>query len=558
MYGSGVLLADRYQLDEQLGRGGMGEVWRATDQILGRTVAVKVMRPDLVAQSGFAQRFLAEARSMATVKHPAVVDIYDFHGDSSEAFLVMELIEGESLAQRIRRVGRIDPASAMNLIARAAEALHAAHEKGIVHRDVKPANLLVTDDDHVVLTDFGIARTDTATHLTVTGQVMGTPSYLAPEQVLGRQATPSSDVYALGVVAYECLTGRLPFSGENSFAVATQRLNEPPEPLDPDVPPDVATVVQRALAAEPDHRWRSARDLAEAARAPAAQMQPQNALPQNALPQNATAVTIAGPDAMPTQHVRPPGGYPPAAPPQVPPNAPTARATRPATRQEYPPPPTAATMRVQPDPQPVRPSRRQPPTTVQPASEHAAPPRHEPAATRSPDEPRRQRRPRSLIVACVLLAVASLGLLLYVGVLSSVRADVVDVVRDRLDLDYEIVLNAVPVAAWLVTALYGFLALMLLLLAVPVGIGSREARRWAYRFGLITLLGAAPLGVVAAIQFNRLEPGSGFWGALLDAVPSSAIQNVLVAGIITMIVLLVALVLLATRPVNDYIATRRR
>jgi serine/threonine-protein kinase len=254
MYGSGVLLADRYQLDERIGSGGMGEVWRATDLVLGRTVAVKVMRPQLVAQPGFAQRFLAEARAMATVKHPAVVDIYDFQGDSSAAFLVMELVDGEPLSHRLQRIGRMRPAAAMALVAQTAEALQAAHDRGIVHRDVKPANLLVTSDERVVLTDFGIARSGASAQLTATGEVIGTPSYLAPEQVLGQQATPSSDMYALGVVAYECLTGRLPFGGDNSFAIATRRLHEPPPPMDADIPPGVVALVQRTMAAEPDER----------------------------------------------------------------------------------------------------------------------------------------------------------------------------------------------------------------------------------------------------------------------------------------------------------------
>src|SRR5690606_33504424 len=266
MYGPGTVLADRYRLDERVGGGGMGEVWRGTDQVLERTVAVKMMRHELVEEPGFAERFLSEARTMAAIRHPGVVAIHDYRGDDANAFLVMEYVEGEALSRRLHRSGSIDPTRTMRMIAQAADALHAAHLNGVVHRDIKPGNLLVTPTDTVVLTDFGIARSAASTPLTATGAGAGTPSYLAPAQVLGQPATARSDVYAPGVLAYECLTGRRPFDGDNPFEIAMKRLREPPPPLPGHIPAEVVAVVERALAADPEQRWQTAADLAAAAR----------------------------------------------------------------------------------------------------------------------------------------------------------------------------------------------------------------------------------------------------------------------------------------------------
>jgi serine/threonine-protein kinase len=259
------ILAGRYRLRERIGAGGMGEVWKATDDVLGRTVAVKLVLPNLLDSPGFVRRFVAEARAMASVRHPGVVAIHDFHGDESGAYLVMEYVDGEPLSQLLARVGRLDPATAMDLVRQTAQALQAVHDRGIVHRDVKPANILVRPDGAVALTDFGIALADDNPNLTLSGAIIGTPSYLAPEQVLGHPASPLTDVYALGIVAYECLAGRRPFVGENPIAVAMQRLTQPPPPLDGVIPPTVGAVVERALAADPTHRWPSAVALALAA-----------------------------------------------------------------------------------------------------------------------------------------------------------------------------------------------------------------------------------------------------------------------------------------------------
>ena len=266
MASPGTVLAQRYRLDERVGGGAMGEVWRGTDTALDRTIAVKIVRAELLDEPGFRERFQVEAQTMARIKHHGVVAVHDYHSDPELAFLVMEYIEGESLARRLYRAGRLDPIRTMAFVAQAGDALQAAHDKGVVHRDVKPGNLLVTPEETVVLTDFGIARSIAASPLTATGAVVGTVSYLAPEQILGKPATPQSDVYALGVVAYECLVGRRPFDGENPFDVAMRRLREPPPPLGPDVPPAIAAVVERALAPDPERRWGSAAELARAAR----------------------------------------------------------------------------------------------------------------------------------------------------------------------------------------------------------------------------------------------------------------------------------------------------
>src|SRR4051812_27611480 len=266
MISPGVTLGGRYRLDERIAGGGMGDVWRGTDEVLGRTVAVKILLPALLDEPGFAERFRGEARTMATINHPGVVDIYDYGSENGTAFLIMEYIEGDALSRTLSRVGRLTPARTMALVAQAADALHAAHEKGIVHRDVKPGNLLVRPNGTLVLTDFGIARSDLVGQLTAAGSVLGTASYISPEQATGSVATPASDVYALGVVAYQCLAGRRPFEGDNPLEIAMKHVREAPRPLPADIPPQVRAIVERALAKDPAARWPSAAALASVAR----------------------------------------------------------------------------------------------------------------------------------------------------------------------------------------------------------------------------------------------------------------------------------------------------
>lgn len=265
MHGAGTLLAGRYRLDERIGGGGMGEVWRGVDEVLGRTVAVKIMLAALLDEPGFAERFLGEARTMARLTHPGVVDVYDYSSDGRTAFLVMEYVDGAPLSRTLAQVGRLTAGRTMALVAQAAEALQAAHTAGIVHRDVKPGNLMVRSDGTLVLTDFGISRSDLA-GLTGTGTVLGTASYLSPEQAAGQVATAASDIYALGVVAYQCLAGRRPFEGDNPLEIAMKHAREEPGPLPGDIPAGVRGIVARALAKDPAQRWPSAASMAAAAR----------------------------------------------------------------------------------------------------------------------------------------------------------------------------------------------------------------------------------------------------------------------------------------------------
>jgi serine/threonine-protein kinase len=271
MVSGGTTLGGRYKLDERIAGGGMGDVWRGTDEVLGRTVAVKILLPALLEEPGFAERFRGEARTMATINHPGVVDVYDYGSDASVgAYLVMEYVEGDALSRTLSRVNRLTPARTMALVAQAADALQAAHEKGIVHRDVKPGNLLVRPNGTLVLTDFGIARSAQVGQLTQAGAVLGTASYISPEQASGAVATPLSDIYALGVVAYQCLSGRRPHEGDNPLEIAMKHVRDQPPPLPADIPPAVRGVVERAMAKDPNARFPSAAAFGQVARHTAA------------------------------------------------------------------------------------------------------------------------------------------------------------------------------------------------------------------------------------------------------------------------------------------------
>jgi serine/threonine-protein kinase len=271
MVSVGTTLGGRYKLDERIAGGGMGDVWRGTDEVLGRTVAVKILLPALLEEPGFAERFRGEARTMATINHPGVVDVYDYGSDPTVgAYLVMEYVEGDALSRTLSRVSRVTPGRTMALIAQAADALQAAHEKGIVHRDVKPGNLLVRPNGTLVLTDFGIARSAQVGQLTQAGSVLGTASYISPEQASGATATPLSDIYALGVVAYQCLSGRRPYEGDNPLEIAMRHVREQPPPLPADIPPSVRGIVERAMAKDPAARFPTAAAFAQVARRAAA------------------------------------------------------------------------------------------------------------------------------------------------------------------------------------------------------------------------------------------------------------------------------------------------
>jgi serine/threonine-protein kinase len=260
-----------YEIIAPLGSGGMGEVWRARDTALGRDVAIKLLKPEFAGDPVFRTRFEGEARHAASLHHPGIAAVYDvgeqiLQDGSVRPFLVMELVDGRPLSSLIRPGVGMDPAVVRDIVAQAGDALAVAHAAGIVHRDVKPANLLVTADRTVKITDFGIARALSQAAVTGTGAVMGTPQYLSPEQARGDTATPASDVYGLGVVAYECLAGRRPFEKETAVATALAHLNDPVPPLPATVPPDLAAVVMRALAKKPAERFPDAGAFAAALR----------------------------------------------------------------------------------------------------------------------------------------------------------------------------------------------------------------------------------------------------------------------------------------------------
>jgi eukaryotic-like serine/threonine-protein kinase len=263
----GQMLGDRYRLDDRIAAGGMGEVWQATDTVLGRDVAVKTLKGDRATDPGFQTRFRHEARAMAVLHHPGVADVYDYGQttDGGDAYIVMARVQGQPLNELIASRGRLSPVEAMSIVAQAARALDAAHQAGIVHRDVKPSNLIVRPDGSVVLVDFGVARSAESAALTGAKEVVGTALYIAPEQVSKRTTGPPADVYALGAVAYHCLTGHPPFVGNNPIAVAMQHLQDPPPALPGDIPEPVRLLVDTALAKDPEQRFSSAAAMADSA-----------------------------------------------------------------------------------------------------------------------------------------------------------------------------------------------------------------------------------------------------------------------------------------------------
>lgn len=273
---SEVVLSGRYRLDDRVATGGMGDVWRATDLVLGRQVAVKVLLPALVSDPDFIARFRSEARIMASLRSPGIVQVFDCGEDqladgSRADYLVMEFVDGEPLSKRIEAAGRLEVAETMSIVAQVAQALHAAHARGIVHRDVKPSNLLVQADGTVVLVDFGVARSTNVTSITSANAVPGTALYMAPEQAAGRPVSGATDIYALGAVAYCCLTGAPPFTGDSPLQVAVRHLDDEPPELPEEIPAPVRQLVARALAKDPADRFPTGAALAHAARAAVAE-----------------------------------------------------------------------------------------------------------------------------------------------------------------------------------------------------------------------------------------------------------------------------------------------
>lgn len=264
---TGLTFGGRYELQSRIAIGGMGEVWKATDLVIGRTIAIKILKDEYLGDPGFLERFRAEARHAALVNHEGIANVYDYGEEDGSAYLVMELVPGEALSTVLERERVLSTDKVLDIVAQTALALHAAHAAGLVHRDVKPGNLLITPDGRVKITDFGIARIADQVPLTATGQVMGTVQYLSPEQASGQPASPATDIYSLGIVAYECLAGRRPFTGESQVAIAMAQINDTPPELPVTVAEPVRNLVYSCIAKKPADRPATAAHLARAAQA---------------------------------------------------------------------------------------------------------------------------------------------------------------------------------------------------------------------------------------------------------------------------------------------------
>jgi serine/threonine protein kinase len=390
---SGTLLAGRYRLDHPLATGGMARVWEARDEVLGRPVAVKVLLEHLVDDASFVTRFRAEALAAARLTHPSVVSVYDTCSAPGLEAIVMELVDGETLRQRLDG-GRLDEDEAARIGARIAEALAVAHRAGIVHRDIKPANVLLSSTGRVVVTDFGIAKAAEGADLTTGGQMLGTAKYLAPEQVEGLRVDGRADVYALGVVLYEAVCGRVPFSADTEAATALARIHaDPPAPrsLRPDLDPDLTRVIERCLARAPADRWPDAASLGR------------------------TLAAIATGRSLPPGPPGPPPGPPALGQPPADAPEPSTRSWRgpdddasrswraPEPPRPGPPPPRS--------PSPPPPPLPSPPPRSAPAPQHPLPPPPAPAPVPA-GRPKRRLGPTLALVAVLgvsLLIIAVLG-----------------------------------------------------------------------------------------------------------------------------------------------------
>jgi len=261
-----TVLNGRYELGEEVGKGGMAITYRARDILLNRTVAVKVMREQFSSDPAFVERFRREAQAAANLSHENIAGVYDTGADGGCHYIVMEFVEGENLGQRLRREGPLDPLAAIEIALQVVAALDAAHRRGIVHRDIKPHNVLINSEGRVKVTDFGIARAISASSQTDTGLIIGSVHYFSPEQARGDPAGPQSDLYSLGVVLFEALTGRRPFEGSNPVAVAHKQIyDQAPLPSEyrPDLPEELETIVLRCLEKSLARRYASAAQLSE-------------------------------------------------------------------------------------------------------------------------------------------------------------------------------------------------------------------------------------------------------------------------------------------------------
>ncbi|MEI8230963.1 MAG: serine/threonine-protein kinase [Actinomycetes bacterium] len=302
----GKLYGDRYRLVKRIATGGMGEVWQAQDEVILRQVAIKILKQQYMGDPDFVERFRTEAKHAAMINHDGIANVYDYGEDDGSAYLVMELVPGESLSSILEREKTLPEQQVISIIAQTALALDAAHREGLVHRDIKPGNLLISPDGQVKITDFGIARVANQVSLTQTGQVMGTVQYLAPEQATGKPASASGDIYSLGIVAFEALSGKRPFKGETQMAIAMAQINETPPPLPEHIDTKLQKLIMDCMAKKPDQRPSSA--LALAARAEALLSNAPGATPINAVvPATALKVsdetTVIDTDTKPTAPV---------------------------------------------------------------------------------------------------------------------------------------------------------------------------------------------------------------------------------------------------------------
>ena len=291
----GSVVAGRYRIDSLIAAGGMGEVWRATDEVLGRVVSVKFLHPQFASDESFLERMLREARAASAINHPGVVAVYDFGRIDPEdgvptSYIVMEHVDGPSLSQMLTE-GPLGVDKSLMILEETASALYAAHRAGVVHRDVKPGNIIMAPSGHVKLTDFGIARSQDTSTITDSGSITGTATYLSPEQASGEKATEASDLYSLGVVIYSCLTGGPPFTREGPVAIALAHLQDPPPPLPEDIPAGVSDLVMSLLEKQPNDRPVDA----EAVSAQAALLRgPSMTGPVPPVPTGPTSTAVAG------------------------------------------------------------------------------------------------------------------------------------------------------------------------------------------------------------------------------------------------------------------------
>src|SRR5918997_1296057 len=309
----GRLISGRYRLIAPLGEGGMATIWRALDEQLDREVAVKLLRPQYSADPGFAARFKQEARAAGGLSHPNIVGVYDYgtDGPDGEQYIVMELVDGRDLSTILRERRSLSLDDAVRIAIGVASALEVAHRKGIVHRDVKPGNILITDDGGVKVTDFGIARAVAEASMTVTGTTLGSVHYFSPEQARGDEVTGASDVYSLAIVLYEMLTGRRPFEADSAAAVALKRLNEDParpSAIGATLPGGLEAILMRGLARDPTERFPDAGAFAEALRV---WRRNPDAVPPLAAGLAGAAVATTPPAGEPSVYAPPRGTRPP-------------------------------------------------------------------------------------------------------------------------------------------------------------------------------------------------------------------------------------------------------